>query len=294
MELIGHKGDKMDERKRNAKIILEALPYIQKFSGKTIVVKYGGSAMTSEKLKHSVMRDLVLLQTVGIEIVLVHGGGPEISDMLTNLGKESRFVDGLRYTDADTADIVSMVLGGKINKSLVAQIHKTKGKALGLSGVDGGMLICKPKDEGRLGFVGEITRVNTKALDSALLTGYIPVIASVGVDDKGQLYNVNADTAAAKLAAALKAEKFISLTDVRGVLEDRDNENTLISKVKISDIDKLEKAGIIQGGMIPKIAACVDAMEGGAKHSVIIDGRIEHSILLELFSDSGIGTLFVR
>ncbi|MDR0885953.1 MAG: acetylglutamate kinase [Clostridiales Family XIII bacterium] len=284
----------MEDKKKNAKILLEALPYIQKYTGKTIVVKYGGNAMVNEQLKHNVMRDMVLLQTIGVKIVLVHGGGPEISAMLDKLGKKSEFVNGLRYTDAETAEIVAMVLAGKVNKSLVSLIHKTKGRAIGVCGIDDGMLIAEKIDEGRLGFVGRVTSVNIEPLNVALEAGLMPVVASVGVDEYGQVYNINADTAAAEIAAALHAEKLISLTDVRGVLKDKDDDNSLISRIKIDDIGKLEEAGIIKGGMIPKIEACIYAMEKGAKESVIIDGRIEHSILLELFSNSGIGTLFQR
>ncbi|MDR1028978.1 MAG: acetylglutamate kinase [Clostridiales Family XIII bacterium] len=282
----------MEERKRRAEILTEALPYIQKYEGQTIVVKYGGAAMTDEQT--SVMRDIVLLSLVGMRIVLVHGGGPEISRTLDRLGKETVFVDGLRYTDEETAEIVSMVLAGKVNKRLVSLIHKNKGRAIGLCGADGGMLQTKKLDSADLGYVGEIVAVDTSAIEIAIAEGFIPVIATVGVDDEGQLYNINADTAAAALAAALKAEKLISLTDVRGVLADKDEEDSLLTDLSIDDIPKLIDRGVISGGMIPKIESCAAAIEGGLREAVIIDGRIEHSILLELFSDTGIGTLFHR
>ncbi|MDR2156863.1 MAG: acetylglutamate kinase [Clostridiales Family XIII bacterium] len=282
----------MEERKRRARILTEALPYIQKYDGKTIVVKYGGAAMTDEALKTSVMRDIVLLSTVGMKIVLVHGGGPEISSILKQLGKESVFVDGLRYTDAETAEIVAMVLAGKVNKSLVSLIHKCKGKAIGLCGVDGGMLRAKKLESADLGYVGEIVAVNVSAIEIAVSEGFIPIIATVGVDDGGQVYNINADTAAAALAAALKAEKLISLTDVRGVLADRDDEDSLMADISVGEIPALIGRGVISGGMIPKIESCADAIRSGLREAVVIDGRIEHSILLELFSDTGIGTLF--
>jgi acetylglutamate kinase len=282
----------MEERKKQAHILTEALPYIQKYAGKTIVVKYGGAAMTDESLKVSVMRDIVLLSLVGMKIVLVHGGGPEISLTLKRLGKESVFIDGLRYTDKETAEVVSMVLAGKVNKSLVSLVHKCKGRAIGLCGADGGMLRTEKLDSADLGYVGKIVAVDTSAIETAMAGGLIPIIATVGVDDEGQVYNINADTAAAALAAALKAEKLISLTDVRGVLSDKDDEDTLIADISIGQIPSLIGRGIISGGMIPKIESCADAINGGLNEAVIIDGRIEHSILLELFSDTGIGTLF--
>ncbi|MDR1954050.1 MAG: acetylglutamate kinase [Clostridiales Family XIII bacterium] len=282
----------MEERQKRAQILTEALPYIQKYAGKTIVVKYGGAAMTDETLKTSVMRDIVLLTSVGMRVVLVHGGGPEISRILRRLGKESVFVGGLRYTDEETAEIVSMVLAGKVNKSLVSLVHKCKGRAIGLCGVDGGMLRAKKLDSADLGYVGEIVAVDTSAVEIAIAEGFIPIVATVGIGDDGQVYNINADTAAAALAAALKAEKLISLTDVRGVLADKDNEDSLIANISLSRIPELIGRGVISGGMIPKIESCADAIGRGLKEAVIIDGRIEHSILLELFSDTGIGTLF--
>lgn len=281
-------------RADSAKILTEALPYIQKYFGKTIVVKYGGNAMINETLKHAVMRDIVLLSIVGIKVVLVHGGGPEISSMLKQLGKETEFVDGLRYTDAETAEIVAMVLAGKVNKSLVSLIHSNKGKAIGLCGVDGGMMRCEKMKSPDLGYVGEIKSVDPTPIRISLDEGFIPVVATIGVDASGQVYNVNADTAAAAIAGALNAEKMISMTDVRGVLADRTDENTLISQIDIAEVPALIAKGVIAGGMIPKIDSCVDAMYHGLKEAVIIDGRIEHSILLELFSDGGIGTLFTK
>ena len=284
----------MKDRTEKAKILLEALPYIQKFNGKTIVVKYGGNAMLNEELKNSVMRDIVLLSMVGMRVVLVHGGGPEISSMLEKLGKDSVFVDGLRYTDKETAEIVAMVLAGKVNKSLVSLIHSNKGKVLGLCGVDGGMIKASIKNEAELGYVGNIISIDPEPINMALDEGFIPVVATMGVDDDGQVYNINADTAAADIAAALNAQKLIIMTDVRGVLRDKDDENTLISKIRTTEIPELINEGIISGGMLPKIESSVSAMSKGLNEAVIIDGRIEHSILLELFSDGGIGTLFLR
>ncbi|MDR0851661.1 MAG: acetylglutamate kinase [Clostridiales Family XIII bacterium] len=281
----------MEKSKQRAQILIEALPYIQKYDGAVVVVKYGGAAMTDDDLKASVMRDIVLLSQVGMHVVLVHGGGPEISSMLKALGKESVFVDGLRYTDAETVDVVSMVLAGKVNKGLVSLIHKNGGRAVGLSGADGAMLRVKKTDAADLGFVGEIVSVDTAPIRMALGEGFIPIIATVGVDDDGQVYNVNADTAAAEIAAALEADKFMMLTDVRGVLRDRNDEGSLITEIGVTEIPQLAAAGIISGGMIPKIESCVKAIGSGLKEAVIIDGRLEHSILLELFSDMGIGTL---
>lgn len=277
----------------NAKILIEALPYIQKYFNKTIVIKYGGHAMINEDLKCAVMRDLVLLSIVGIKVVLVHGGGPEINSTLQAMGKESRFIDGLRYTDGETAEIVSMVLSGKVNKNLVSLIHQNNGKAIGLCGVDGDMIQAKKYEGSKdLGFVGEITRVNTSPIAVALENGFIPVIATVGTDKEGQIYNINADIAASAIASELKAEKLISMTDIKGLLMEKDNEDSLIAKIKTDQIPDLVRQGIISGGMIPKIQSCVDGIKNGIKEAVIIDGRIKHSILIELFSDKGIGTLF--
>ena len=274
-----------------AKIITEALPYIQKYSGKIIVVKYGGNAMINDELKSAVMGDIVLLSLIGIKVVLVHGGGPEISDMLAKIGKKSEFVDGLRVTDKETADIVQMVLAGKVNKSLVNYIQGIGGKAIGLCGADGHMIKAKKKDE-KLGFVGEITEVNTDPITDVLDKGYIPVISTIGCDDDGNVYNINADTAASKIAGELRAESLISMTDIRGILRDKDDENSLIPVINVSDAPRLIHEGIISGGMIPKIECCTEAIRRGVGKVFIIDGRVPHSILIETLTDEGIGTMF--
>ncbi len=279
-----------------AYILGEALPYIKKYSGKTIVVKYGGNAMINEELKQSVIHDLILMQYVGIKVILVHGGGPEINNMLGKIGKEAKFIDGLRYTDKETMDIVQQVLSGKVNKDLVQLIEDHGGKAIGLCGLDGSMLKAKKTEGTDLGFVGDVTHVNTDVILNALDGGYIPVISTVasGYDKaKGDVYNINADIAAAKIAAALKAQNFILMTDTKGLLEDVNDESTLIYTVALSDVPKLKADGIISGGMIPKIDCCVDAMRQGVKSVNIIDGREPHSLLIELFTDKGIGTMFV-
>lgn len=280
----------------SAQVLTEALPYIQKFFGKTIVIKYGGNAMTNERMQNLVMRDIVLLSIVGIKVVLIHGGGPEITGMLKRIGKESRFVNGLRYTDAETAEVVEMVLAGKINKHLVSLIHKNHGRAIGLCGVDGGMIRVTKVDNGPegpdLGFVGDIQNVDTSPILMAMENGFIPVVATVGVDEEGQVYNINADTAAAAIAGALEAEKLISMTDIRGVLRDVNDDSSLITGIELEQVQDLINEGIISGGMIPKIDSCVYGLKAGVREAVIIDGRIEHSLLLELFSDKGIGTLF--
>ena len=276
-----------------AQILNDALPYIQKYHNKIVVVKYGGNAMTSEELKNAVMSDMVLLSLVGIKTVLVHGGGPEISEMLKRVGIVSRFVGGLRYTDAETAEIVRMVLAGKINKALVSLLESHGGRALGLCGSDGGMLkVKKLEAEEDLGFVGEITGVNVAPITDALDKGYIPVIATVATDRDGQVYNINADTAAAQIAAALGAENLILMTDIRGLLRDKNDETTLIPEVQVSEVSSLIRQGIISGGMIPKIECCVEAVRRGVSKTCIIDGRIPHSILIEILSNEGVGTLF--
>ncbi|HIT08984.1 MAG TPA: acetylglutamate kinase [Candidatus Merdivicinus faecavium] len=276
-----------------AQILNDALPYIQKYHNKIVVVKYGGNAMTSEELKNAVMSDMVLLSLVGIKTVLVHGGGPEISEMLKRVGIVSRFVGGLRYTDAETAEIVRMVLAGKINKALVSLLESHGGRALGLCGSDGGMLkVKKLEAEEDLGFVGEITGVNVAPITDALDKGYIPVIATVATDRDGQVYNINADTAAAQIAAALGAESLILMTDIRGLLRDKDDESTLIPEVQVSEVPSLIRQGIISGGMIPKIECCVEAVRRGVAKTFIIDGRIPHAILIEILSNEGVGTLF--
>lgn len=277
----------------SAQILIEALPYIQKFNNKIIVIKYGGNAMIQENLKKAVMRDMVLLNIVGIKVVLVHGGGPEIDQMLKRLSMEARFINGLRYTDEDTAEIVQMVLAGKVNKQLVSLIHQNGGKAIGMCGSDGNMLtVEKLVSVENLGFVGNITQVDVTPILMALDHGYIPIIATVGADESGQVYNINADTAAAEIAGALKAEKLIALTDVVGLLREKDSEESLISAVNIEEIPDMIENGIIVGGMIPKVESCVEAIRQGVKEAIIIDGRVEHSILIELFSNEGFGTLF--
>lgn len=275
-----------------ARVLVQALPYIQKYAGKTIVVKYGGNAMVNEDLKDAVMSDIVLMQLVGINVVLVHGGGPEISAMLKKIGKESRFVNGLRVTDAETIDVVQMVLAGKVNKDLVQLLERHSGRAVGLCGLDGGMLRAEKLISGDdLGYVGEITRVSTQIIENATGSGYIPIIATVAGGAGGEVYNVNADIAAARIAAELGAEKLILMTDIRGLLRDRDDESTIIPVVNVSEVPKLQNQGIVTGGMIPKINCCVEAVRRGVNRAHIIDGRIPHSILIELFSDEGIGTM---
>jgi acetylglutamate kinase len=276
-----------------AEVLNQALPYIRKYHDKVVVVKYGGNAMTSEELKNAVMSDIVLLSLVGIKVVLVHGGGPEISEMLKKVGVESRFIGGLRYTDAETAEIVRMVLAGKVNKSLVSHLERTGGKALGLCGSDGGMIqVKKLEGEQDLGYVGEIIGVDVSPITDALENGYIPVVATVATDAAGQVYNINADTAAAQIAAALHAENLILMTDIKGLLRDKDDESTLIPEVNVSEVPILVRQGIISGGMIPKIECCVEAVRRGVSKTCIIDGRIPHSILIEILSNEGVGTLF--
>lgn len=274
-----------------ATVLNEALPYIQRFNNKTVVVKYGGNAMISDELRAAVISDIVLLSLVGIKVVVVHGGGPEINDMLNKVGKESKFVNGLRYTDQETMDIVQMVLCGKLNKELVSRIIDLGGKALGLCGIDGGMIKAVQLSE-EYGLVGEITDINTEPITAALENGYIPVISTVAqAADHSGSYNINADTAAAKIATALEAEKIILLTDIRGLLRDVNDENSLINSVRASEVPALVKEGIIKGGMIPKLECCVEAVRSGVKSAHIIDGRIKHSIIIELLSDSGVGTM---
>ena len=276
-----------------AGVLIQALPYIQKYTDKIVVIKYGGNAMIDDALKQAVMSDLVLLSLVGIKVVLVHGGGPEISQTLQRMGKESKFIGGLRVTDAETAEIVQMVLCGKVNKDLVSLIQQNNGRALGLCGIDGHMLrVQKLAGEVDLGYVGDITSVDTTPILNALHNGYIPVIATVGADETGQVYNINADTAAARIASDLGAENIILMTDIRGLLEKKEDESTLIPYVQVSDVPYLKKQGVISGGMIPKVDCCVEAVRRGVGSAVIIDGRIPHSILIEILSDEGIGTLF--
>lgn len=275
-----------------AKVLVQALPYIQQYYGQTIVIKYGGNAMINEELKQAVMSDIVLMQLIGVNVVLVHGGGPEISAMLKKTGKESRFVNGLRYTDEETMDIVQMVLAGKVNKNLVQLLQRNSGRAVGLCGMDGGMLRAEKMTASEdLGYVGEILDVNTQVIEDAMDKGYIPVISTVASGVDGHAYNINADIAAAHIAAKLNAKKLILMTDVRGLLRDRDDESTLIPVVNVSSVPKLQHDGIISGGMIPKIQCCVEAVRSGVKRAHIIDGRIAHSILIELLTDEGIGTM---
>lgn len=276
-----------------AKILVQALPYIQQYYGKTIVVKYGGNAMINDELRNQVMSDIILMKCIGIEPILVHGGGPEISKMLNKLQIESKFINGLRYTDKDTIDIVQMVLGGKVNKDIVSLIHKNGGKAIGLCGMDGALITAKKiQAENDLGYVGNITSINTDVIKMTMQSGYIPVVASVGISSDGEeVYNINADTCASKIASALKAEKLILLTDVPGVMMDPSIKESLISILRLHQIPKLTMDNIIKGGMIPKIDCCIESIRNGVHRTHILDGRIPHSILLELFSNDGIGTM---
>ncbi|MCI7564292.1 MAG: acetylglutamate kinase [Spirochaetia bacterium] len=275
-----------------SKVLVEALPYFKQWCGKVVVVKYGGNAMLNEELKAAVMEDIILLSTIGIKVVLVHGGGPEINNMLLKIGKESKFVDGLRYTDSETMEVVQMVLTGKLNKDIVGLLLQKGGKAVGLSGVDSGLIRAR-KTEKDLGFVGEVTSVNPEIINSLLDKGFIPVVSTVALGEEGDSsrYNINADTAAAKIAVALKAEKFVQLTNVPGVLRNIDDSSTLIKRIERTALGSLKATGIIAGGMIPKIECCLTALEGGVSRTHIIDGRVPHSLLIEMFSDRGIGTM---
>ena len=277
---------------QRVQVITEALPYIKKYYNKIIVVKYGGNAMINEELKQTVMGDLVLLALIGIKVVLVHGGGPEITEMLSKIGKESKFVDGLRVTDKETVDIVQMVLAGKINKNLVNIIQNKGGKAIGLCGIDGHMIKAEVLDK-KLGYVGEITDVNVEPILDVIDKGYIPVVSTVGCDNEGNTYNINADTAAARIAGELQAECLISMTDIEGILRDKNDPSTLISKIYVSDAPQLMKEGIISGGMIPKVNCCIESIRRGVKKVFIIDGRVPHSILIETLTNEGMGTMFV-
>ena len=276
-----------------AETLTKALPYIQKYYGKVVVIKYGGNAMICEELKNQVMADIVLLSLVGVKVVLVHGGGPEITEILTKVGKKSEFIDGLRVTDKETVDIVQMVLTGKVNKTLVNLLEIRGGKAMGVSGMDGHMIEARAKDE-RLGFVGEITKINVEPVTDLLEKGYIPVISTVGCDMQGNVYNINADTAAAHIAGALNAESLILMTDIPGILMDKDNTDSLIPEIDIKDAERLTAQGIISGGMIPKSECCINALKRGVNKVVILDGRVPHSILLEILTDEGAGTMFVE
>ena len=275
---------------QRAEVITQALPYIQKYHNKIIVVKYGGNAMVSEELKLQVMEDLVLLWLIGVKPVLVHGGGPEISDMLKKVGKESLFVDGLRVTDKETAEIVQMVLAGKINKQLVNLLGEFGGNAVGISGIDGHLIEAKVKDE-RLGFVGEITKVNVQPILDLIEKEYIPVVSTVGCDKEGNVYNINADTAASYIAGAMNAERLITMTDIPGILRDVNDPDSLIKKVTTEEARQLFAEGVISGGMIPKVECCIEAIEKGVRRVTILDGRVPHALLLELLTDEGAGTL---
>ena len=276
-----------------AEVLTAALPYIRRYAGKVVVVKYGGNAMINDQLKQQVMEDIVLLWLIGVRIVLVHGGGPEINDLMDRLGKKPEFVGGLRVTDRETMDIVQMVLAGKINKTLVNLLEMKGGKAVGLSGMDGRLLQCAVKDE-RLGFVGEIQKVHINPVTDLLDNGYIPVVSTVGCDKSGNAYNINGDTTAAYIAGALNAENLIMMTDIAGVLRDKDDPSTLIQEISQDDLPALYESGVISGGMIPKVECCATALKRGVKNVVIMDGRVPHSILMELLTDEGAGTRFSR
>ncbi len=275
-----------------AEVLTQALPYIKKYSGKIVVIKYGGNAMINEDLKQQVMEDIALLWLIGVKVVLIHGGGPEISETMKRLGKKSEFVNGLRVTDRETVDIVQMVLAGKVNKTLVNLLQMKGGHAVGLSGIDGGILEASMKDEA-LGYVGEITKIRTQPITDLLEKNYIPVISTIASDRQGNTFNINGDTAAASIAGALGAERLIMMTDIAGLLRDKDDPSTLIPAVTVSEAKQLFEEGIISGGMIPKVDCCIEAIEKGVKHVVIMDGRVPHSILMELLTDEGAGTMVV-
>ena len=273
-----------------AEVLTQALPYIQRYNGKIVVVKYGGNAMIDEQLKEQVMEDIVLLWLIGVKIVLVHGGGPEINDLMSRLGKKAEFVDGLRVTDKETVDIVQMVLAGKVNKTLVNLLEMKGGKAMGISGMDGRLIESRMRDE-RLGYVGDITKVNIKPVIDLLEKNYIPVISTLGCDAEGNTYNINGDTAAAYIAGALGAERLIMMTDIAGILRDKDDPSTLITEITIDEAASMYKEGVISGGMIPKVNCCIEAIHEGVKNVIIMDGRVSHSILMELLTDEGAGTM---
>lgn len=275
---------------QRAQVLTEALPHIRNYYGKTVVVKYGGNAMVDEVLKGQVMEDIVLLSLVGVRVVLVHGGGPEISDVMSRFGKKPEFVNGLRVTDKETVDIVQMVLAGKVNKTLVNLLEMNGGKAMGISGMDGRLIEAKMKDE-RLGYVGEITGINISPVTDLLERGYIPVISTVGCDRNGNTYNINGDTAAAYIAGALHAERLIMMTDIAGILRDKDDPSTLIPSITLGEARRLFEEGVISGGMIPKVDCCIEAIHHGVKKVINMDGRIPHAILMELLTDEGAGTM---
>jgi len=273
-----------------AEVLTQALPYIKKRVGKVVVVKYGGNAMINPELKQQVMEDIALLWLIGVKVVLVHGGGPEINDLMKKLNKQPEFVDGLRVTDRETVDIVQMVLAGKVNKTLVSLLESTGGKAIGLSGIDGRLIQARMKDE-RLGYVGEITKIHIKPVTDLLDNGYIPVISTVGCDKEGNIYNINGDTAAAYIAGALQAERFILMTDIAGILRDKDDPDSLIPEITVQEAATLKEDGVISGGMIPKVDCCIKAINEGVENVIIMDGRVPHSILMELLTDEGAGTM---
>lgn len=286
----------MDKEKltnaQRAEVLIEALPYIQKYTNKIVVVKYGGNAMINDELRQAVMGDIVLLSLIGVKVVLVHGGGPEINETLDKMGKKTEFVNGLRVTDSETAQVVQMVLAGKISKNLVSLIGNMGGRAVGISGMDGKLIKARKLND-ELGFVGEITSIDPTLINDVLDKGYIPVVSTVGCDDEGNCYNINADTAASRIAGTLKAESLISMTDISGLLRDRDDPSTLIPVVSVSEAPQLMRDGIISGGMIPKVECCIEAIRRGVNKVFIIDGRIPHAILIETLTDEGIGTMFV-
>ncbi len=276
-----------------AEVLTQALPHIKRYTGKIVVVKYGGNAMVNENLKQQVMEDIVLLWLIGVKIVLVHGGGPEINEMMDRLGKKPEFVDGLRVTDKETVDIVQMVLAGKVNKTLVNLLEKKGGRAMGISGMDGRLIEAKVKNE-KLGYVGQITNVNIQPVTDLLENGYIPVISTIGCDREGNAYNINGDTAAAFIAGALGAERLIMMTDIAGILRDKDDPSTIIPTITLSDAEHLQEQGIISGGMIPKVDCCIEAIHEGVHSVIIMDGRVPHSILMELLTDEGAGTMVTK
>ena len=278
---------------QRAEVLTQALPYIKKYNGKVVVIKYGGNAMINEQLKEQVMEDIVLLSLIGVKVVLVHGGGPEITEMMKKVGKESVFMDGLRVTDKETAELVQMVLAGKINKGLVNLLEVKGGRAMGLSGMDDRMILCEMKDE-RLGYVGKITKINVTPITDLLEKGYIPVVSTVGCDREGNVYNINADTAAAYIAGEMQAECLITLTDIAGILQDANDPETLISALDIEEANELSANGVISGGMIPKVECCIEAINHGVHKVFIMDGRVPHSILIETLTDEGAGTMVVQ
>ena len=277
--------------RERAEVLVQALPHIKRYNGKIVVIKYGGNAMIDENLKMQVMEDIALLWLIGVKVVLIHGGGPEISETMKKLGKKAEFVNGLRVTDRETVDIVQMVLAGKINKNLVNLLQSKGGRAIGLCGVDGHMIEAECLNP-RLGFVGEITKVNPRPVQDMLNMGYIPVVSSVGCDAEGNAYNINADTAAAAIAAALGAECMVAMTDIVGILKDKDDPSSLISRINVQEAPEMIAKGVISGGMIPKVEGCCNAVKAGVKKVFIIDGRVKHSILIELLTDEGMGTMF--